>query len=619
MTIETFSIARAVSIDTSTPTTHVFTGKMRVIPSKVRSSKEKAMEKPLEHSFIMPSELIKKPRRIKPRYSVYETSGWARLKRNPPSQPVSVPPKPLTKRVQARLDGNLDFLLENSSEKDAKQFRPPESYINLAANKRHAENSNLSAHSTSSLGEPIGNQNVVGDAKSNPGPTNEILELLKNGRTSRRQQMKKQPKIKPRHGIFGNSMFARITRNAPTQQPVDDVVASQPHVEMFVRKSSEMNSKQLRPTENLINSTQNERNACKLEFTEQILPDTAAPDDQFMFDAQPDDNQSILFGENSQFIDLTTPSAASDPIAMSTPYFEETVDSLDYRVPNGINKHPPTLLSSSNCANHDDPTAVFNEQSSPFALVNEQLDSTQNGAVMNESGWSNDRWEFNGVDGIVATSDSIQTHCSPSSHFKGDDDMWTSTADSVSVELKQQVSAIQALEHIRSKTKEKLLEVVRRLNINQIVLQTRDDFVDDTHTIADHTAELHSDCGYNLAENWQNDAGTSIDDNSDEFGYAVTEYVPEPVTECYARTTESATEGWPGVSYHLARQMVTTTYQESGGPAATLYQMTNNAFFQNNNVTIIQSRRTATVFRSSMANSYYNGMDHQFDVTDFNH
>lgn len=584
---------------------------MRIVPSKGKSNPKQSVARKgimdlLRNARSNPHRNIKKPQRIKPRYGIYDNAGWARVKRKPVAPPIDdiansrVTAKPLKERVKARIDDNLDFLLENQSERNSNRFRPPESYVNLADNKRNDESQLLSQRTECDEAEANENvaagsyipQKVVLNQKQSDAKK-DIMDLIKNARTNRHRNIKKQPRIKPRHGIFGSSMWARVKRHSPIDDIARSQAAAEPlnervnartddNLDFLLRSQSEMNSKR----NNALEYLSQQRKCNEAEANEIVVVGSQANDSQYaIFDGNP-------FQISPSVIDITTPLAKDDPIL--TPYSEYSgiMDSMDFKVANVFDKEP--------MANFDTPTpSEANAFGEPFNDIDntvqyitkydfnrdyvsgntfdafqyngidfDELDAasqmtnphetelTKNALNANTSGRSADQLSFG--DYSPDSGKSMETNYNPSSRYREVSCAWTPSVVDYKPAPQQQPLSEQLSDRIRSKITENMLRVIRSISDSLF-------------------PPVHDD---------------PFDRSCVEYG---TEWLPG------FRQTDA--ENRPVVSYQ-STQASSTAYDGNGASATTFQQIFNNAFFRNNNVTIMQTCTATRIIRSSAANAF---------------
>lgn len=593
---ERLSVIETVIVLTATSNEAKFHAiEMRIVPSKEktnrkRSAANKGIMDLLKNASTNRHRIIKKPQRIKPRYGIYDSSAWARVKRHPVPPPIvdiAQPPaavKPLKERVKARHDGNLDFLLENQSEKNSKLFRPVESYINLAFNKRNDESQYLSQHTEMRYAPP-------GD-ESNPkqsDATNGIMDLLENGRKNRHRSIKKQPRIKPRYGIFGSSAWARVKRD-PIPPPIVKIAQSQAIATPLndrVKSGIDDDLDFLLESLNEPNSKQKDESKYLLQQTEYNEAETK---ENVVVGGQAYDSQYSIFGGNQfentpSVIDVTTPLAKDVPVLTPFSEFSGTINSMDFRVANPFYKEPMAYFETPTPGEANTFEKPFNDIDSTvkFAAafdVNRDYFSGQtfdafnyNGIGFDElnrtahisnahkteltgdpgSGWGPYQLGFD--DFASGSGKSMDT---PSSRYEELSCAWTPGVVNYNTVPRHQPLSEQLSDRIRSKISENMLEVIRKMKNCHFP------------AVCDDSFDLPC---VEYGSEWRSYDGQTIGENRPMISY---------------QTTEASA----------------TAYSENGASATTLQKTFNNAFFRNNNVTIMQTCTATRIIRSAVANSF---------------
>lgn len=434
--------------------------------------------------------------------------------------------------------------------------------------------------------------------KSNPKRSDakkDIMDLLKNARTNRYLHIKKQPKIKPRYGIFGSSAWARVKRNQPpptTEAMAPSQTVAKPinvrvqaryddNLDFLLKNNSERRFQ--RPTESYINLALHKRNADSQNLSQKTQSIAAEADESVIGGSQANGTQNSMFGDNGfqnspSIIDVTTP-VAKDDLRM-TPFSEfcGTIDSMDFNVANIYPREAPAPFTTPSDANifgnpfngnsnefnnHTFDMTPVGVNERPFDVSYKDMEIGQNSP---ESGWSPN--PLNVDEYLSESSASMKSNFPPSSYqySGGGSSRWTPSVHNYSMPMRQQPLSEHVMNGIREKTSEKMLEVIRRLT----------------------TCHFPSLCVYS------NDR-------------SCTEYS----SEYWADDKQTVVDDWPVVSYQTER--ATTTYGENGASATAYQQVYSNAFFRNNNVTIMQTCTTSRIFRSAQANGY---SDFQYDDDD---
>lgn len=442
---------------------------------------------------------------------------------------------------------------------------------------------------------------VASKLKSNPkqgDAKKDIVELLKNARTNRYLNVKKQPKIKPRYGIFGTSAWARVRRNPPPL-PIDDIAQSQAaakpikervwariddNLDFLLENKSEKSSERCRPAESYINLATNTRKAEAHNLSQQTEHiEAEAFGNVDVFGSQANESQHLLFDDNEfpnspSVIDVTTPMVQGLPKPTIFSEFNST------KVGNVFDQEPPAYFETPSEAFACEP--IFTDNPIDF---NGHLTFDVNGPALNDdatfddydqiefsrhspisnnmSGWSANQLVFDGTRGYSPDSDdSMKTHYTPSNQFGT-----PSVANHVTTPHQQPLSA-HIIEHIKLKMNEKMLESIRRLN-NCLFPPVCDDSY--FGFCAEYGSELQPYDRQTVARNWSE-------------------------------------------SIRSPQRTMTTAYSENHAPAATVQQIFETSFFRNNVVTIAQTCTTQRIIRLSTANTFEREFDfHQYEDFDF--
>lgn len=446
----------------------------------------------------------------------------------------------------------------------------------------------------------------AGEAKPN------IMDLLNNARINRGPKIKKQPRIKPRYGIFGTSMWARVRRNPLPPPPIDGPGQSlkpvservkariEGNLDVLLVNHSDRNSKRLRPAESYIDLAHNKHHQRKQQSLQskesaqrEIFIGTAHTVDDVIVSGQVDrghsslsdnDQQALLGTNDSQksptVIDVTTPVPENGATVTPLNNFDVTFDSMDYNVANVFNRELPPyfktptdmrIFGSTSTGNSVDlignKFAVARPEHSGIELHGDDFNGDESPANspmpnMNMSGWSAEPLTFGGTASFSSSSqNSSQTHYSPSYPRGGEAVTWT---PSVTLGLQQLSDEI--IDRIRSQTTAAMLNVIRRLN--DCLLPP----------VCDNSSDHSNDWSTN---EWQTDAGSE----------PATPFQPTQPTDAYSAC------------------------DERGATGASIHQVLQTEFFRTNNVTIMQTMKTARIIRSAEANSFDEELNYEQSAT----
>lgn len=482
---------------------------------------------------------------------------------------------------------------------------------------------------------------VPSKIKSNPKQSDakkDILDLLKKGRANRYRNIKKQPRIKPRYGIFGNSVWATVKRIPPTQ-PIDDIAQSQVvqkpitervraridgNLDFLLKNHSEKNLKLFRPAESYINLAINKRNEHqnlsqqskhnKVETNENVIGGSQASACQITLH---DDNG---FPNSPTLIDLTTPKTTND-VPITTPFFEYngTINSMDFNVANVFDKEPLAVFETPSKAfplqdSFNDNITAFNghtfdvnksQNQSIFDVHNEFENSP------NMSGWSTGELCFDDYYYSSNSENLLKTHHSPSRRCEENSTGWTSDIANYSTAMRQQSRlqlrpqpqqqplSEQSIERIRSKINEKMLESIRCLN--NFRFSSVCDNSNGSSWLQYGTKSRFGD-KQTVAENWptasmNNCRFPSVCDDS--YGGSCVAYG----TEWQLDDKQTVAENRPATSMRSTYKTMTTAYNANQGSTSAVEQIFNAAFFRNNNVTIVQT--CTRILKSSAVNNTF--------------
>lgn len=476
-----------------------------------------------------------------------------------------------------------------------------------------------------------------------------IVEWLKNSATSRHRIIKKQPRIKPRYGIFGSSAWARVSRNQ--LPPPNNVISQSQRMATAIKERVQariddnldfllenQSEKQSRPAESYINLVK--RKAETHTLTQQTEHNHA------------ESNGTALTGQNSVFggnlfpispivIDITTPVVKNDPLPTPFSEYNGTINSMDPKVANVFDKPPPAVFDTPSesiafDAPFDDNIAEFDGYTFDVSDFNGRecddyidIKSNENSPVDLLSGWSNGQW--NADDFSVSTEPPLKTRDTSSNRYEN---VWMPNVNHSTP--RQQPLSERLAERIRSRIVDKMLEVIRRLNKCHFSPVCDDS---DDASCNRFGTEWQSDYKQTVAGNWSGTVSsapahrafsvvqseipasvfserpiTSHANNSFRSQCNVEQYRPDD--EFFWRRPDDRTElwrsdsqqtdfeNWPVVTFPSAQKTANSSHSANRASMTTMQQVCNNAFFQQNHVTIVQTSTTSRIFKSAAANAF---------------
>lgn len=532
---------------------------MRIIPSKVKSNPgqgdaKKGIMDLLKNARTHRYAKTKKQPRIKPHYGIFGTSVWARVKRDsqppPPNDVAQSQPKPIKERVKARIDDNLDFLLENQSDRniDIKRFRKAESYINLAATKRKAQTQN----------------------EEQPIEVESIKKVFASTQADDRQNLSNE--VGDRADGTQNSLFGG--RAFPKSPTVIDMTTPVSMPAPFSEFNGTINSMDFK----VANAFDREPPTPFITPSEAIAFGSSFNGTAEFTGRSYEIDRTGLSGPGHTIgIDRTGPGGFAFDVngseltdhefdryrtgpkgtSFDTNRTEPTGFGIDRNIPSGQPFHVERDDASEQTfdinrvdtfnINRVDTGHTFNDyngiefvENSPMANMN-----------MNVSGWSADQLTFHGY--LSDSDDSVKTHCSPSNRYR-DMVMWTpSVANHVMLPQPQPLSE-QLIARIESKTSEKMLQVIRHLS-----KCTFPPVCDDSYVVP---------CV--------------------EYG---TEWQPDD--------RQTVAGNWPATSLQTEQRTIINPYGDDRSNVAAFQQVFQNAFYRDDNVTILRTVKTSRIIRTN--------------------
>lgn len=402
----------------------------------------------------------------------------------------------------------------------------------------------------------IKNHSIENDGKK------DIMRLLANAGPNRYLKMKKQPKIKPRLGIFRNSMWARVRREPP---PPNENISTQPppvakpitervkariddNLGFLLENKSDRSAIRYRPVESYINLALNNRKPAE---TVNVMPQLDAS--EYAKDSHKSPFADKVF-QNSPFtIDLTTPAAPDLPLATPFSEFNSTFASANSNIQNALGKVPPSPFDTPSQAIFDQSITINSNDLNQKTFEFNENNSERNSPI-----------KFDAKSDFASDSDdSMMPNFSPKYPDKEDSVLRIPSASTVVdyvPAMPQQPLPDESAEYIRSKTIKKMLEVIRRMR--KCIFRS---VCDDSYAKRPNDMQI-------VAGN------------------------------CHT-----------AMSILTAQQTTTTTTTINESRLFGANQMFKRTIFRNNNVTIMQTSTTARIIRSKAA-AFFDNDDFVFQT-----